>query len=1076
MARFMKERLPKFVLALVTFLALTVGLPVVLVFASKTVLATSSPLPTSFSADGVSAYFSRRIGNTEIAHIMLRIALTAGWLIWAWFGWHLAVAFKRAVATARQTVRTHSTTQPAPARFEPRSVSGRSAGLAGWIASALVVVGSTVPAVAAGAVPARTPVAVQVSNAPTSSIAPSLVTVAPDQTAREVSLRTVVVQHGDTAETIAAARLGSPDRWPELWELNGNEIVNNVTGERWTEQWRLKTGWTLQLPDTPTPQPSVETPPDRPAAASGDVVTVRSGDNLWGIIEHNVGSTTPQDIAAVSAANEGVGTPDGPWLLDAARPDLIYPGMPLDLGPAIALHHPTVPPAAATPVSAPPPDVPVPTTGSTTSDPDLPDTGAFATAGNNPVEPPATPLPTPTAPTSTAAAAADSAPPPTVVANVSPVLPVPIRPGLAPPVVVPIPGRIPVADQPGDAAATLPVATVTPRSARRGGDVVPVALGLAGMSMAAMLALLERKRRQRHARVQPGHHVPVPSGELAGAEQVLRAAARLDRVDRVNGALRHLAVALSDCDFPVRSQYVAVNDDDVIVMLDRPLQPPPGWVLCPNGLGWRCELDDVGLRYAADCNPHPWPAMVPLGVTEDGTDILIDIEGLGITAFTGELAGQVIGALVCSLSSSPTTGAVNVVDDDRVVLHGLGQFLENRLTVTTVNDMLGRLQAWVEPWSFDECHLLTQRYGDPGQMEPCVAVIVTDIPAEGRVTLESLECNGTRPIAVITSDPTVAHTTFDIDHDGHTTVCGFDIRCHRVTSVVATALIDLFDQVDTTPENPNQPTAPVDGLVDNAASMVAVQLFATSHAPTWELGILGLLRISHPTFGELAAPRVRELFTLLALHSRGLTGDDIYDRLFSDKAVDTEKKKATVKARGSDLRKVLGNGDVIAGRLNFPTTATTGSELYRLDDVNVDANTFLTLLNTADTQDDPTASVTLTAALELVYGEIGKGELSNYAWSTTIVQQLVVAVTRAGERLATIALAAGDAVLADWAATQTRLAVPFDQTVVPIAIAARTALGDRHGVRRLHEELSDTHDGQFTPEVQAAFARSLQAS
>jgi hypothetical protein len=465
-------------------------------------------------------------------------------------------------------------------------------------------------------------------------------------------------------------------------------------------------------------------------------------------------------------------------------------------------------------------------------------------------------------------------------------------------------------------------------------------------------------------------------------------------------------------------------------------------VQCAGGLGWRCDLDDVSLQCAADCNAHPWPALVPLGVTEDGTDILIDIEGFGITAFTGDLAGQVLGAMVCSLASSPTSGIVNMVDDNRIVLHGLGQFLENRLKVTTVDAMIDRLEEWVEPFAFDEFHVLQQRHDDPGQMEPYVAAIVTTVAPPARERLERLGCNGSRPISVVTLDPSIATKTFAIDGDGHTT-----------------------------PNEPPPPPAP-----EILSAPIAATLFAPSGDAVWELGVLGLLRASHPTFTELKTPRLLELFTLLALHPCGLSSDDLYDKVFPDKPATPDKRAATMKARATDLRKVLGNGDPIIGRRFLPLSPASGEQLYRLTDVTVDAAQFVQLLDTSAKQDDTTTAATLTVALELVYGEIGKGDLARYAWSTAIVQQLVVAVTRAGQRLATIAMAAGDPARADWAATQTRLAVPYDQSVIPLAIAARTALGDRRGVRQLRDELDDTHDGDLTPEVRAAFDQSSAAS
>ena len=172
----------------------------------------------------------------------------------------------------------------------------------------------------------------------------------------------------------------------------------------------------------------------------------------------------------------------------------------------------------------------------------------------------------------------------------------------------------------------------------------------------------------------------------------------------------------------------------------------------------------------------------------------------------------------------------------------------------------------------------------------------------------------------------------------------------------------------------------------------------------------------------------------------------------------------------SELRKLLGGGDTIAGRTHLPLTSTAGSDRYRLDAIDVDAARFRQLV---DRRTDELAD--LTAALELIEGEIGLGEISWFPWATRTVHDLHALVVDAGRRLAAAAIAAGEPTLADWAATQTRLGVPFDQSVVPLAIQARSLLGDRIAVRRLRDEIVDTHNGDLASDVKAAFDDALAA-
>ena len=172
----------------------------------------------------------------------------------------------------------------------------------------------------------------------------------------------------------------------------------------------------------------------------------------------------------------------------------------------------------------------------------------------------------------------------------------------------------------------------------------------------------------------------------------------------------------------------------------------------------------------------------------------------------------------------------------------------------------------------------------------------------------------------------------------------------------------------------------------------------------------------------------------------------------------------------TELRKLLGGGDTITGRNHLPLTSTAGRDRYHVELVDVDAARFRRLAaHPTNLLDD------LTAAMELIDGVVGDGEVSWFPWTPRLVHDLHALIVDTGRRLADAAISAGRPTLADWAATQTRLAVPFDQSVVPFAIRARSLLGDRVGVRRLRDEIVDTHDGDLANDVRAAFDDALAA-
>lgn len=154
----------------------------------------------------------------------------------------------------------------------------------------------------------------------------------------------VTVRRHDTLWSLAQTHLGSGERFSEIVALNlGRPQPDGraLTGAHW-----IYPGWVLRLP-----------PDARKATRSAETYTVEPGDSLWSIADEHLG--TGQRYGQIYQLNAGHRQPDGLQLTD---PDEIRPGWHLRLPTTAA------PPAAATGMAAPSPNVanprpPDPTSG-----------------------------------------------------------------------------------------------------------------------------------------------------------------------------------------------------------------------------------------------------------------------------------------------------------------------------------------------------------------------------------------------------------------------------------------------------------------------------------------------------------------------------------------------------------------------------------------------------------------------------------------------------------------------------------------------------------------------------------------
>ena len=334
----------------------------------------------------------------------------------------------------------------------------------------------------------------------------------------------------------------------------------------------ITAGAVLRMPADAT---GLTPPSSAPSATSGsEQVQVQPGDTLWDIEQKVTGLGT--NWTTGWEANKGRTEPGGQHFDD---PSLIRPGWTLSI--------PTSP-GATPPVTTPVPPVQTRTRAPTPprAEPSTPSTPAPST--------PATPTPVPATPS----AAGSSAQP---------------------------------APRPADSATR-------PARAESGNRYESLEVG-GGLLAAVAVATLMVHRRRRFRRRRLGHVVASLPPEFVPLEQALFSTGRpaLAKMTFLDLALRHLATLVADEPGAGLPDIVgaAVNDDYLELYLATDAGTPPEPWTATSATRWTlsrtAELDvAAGRRFA------PYPCLVSVGYTEDGTEYLLDLEHAGALRLVGD--------------------------------------------------------------------------------------------------------------------------------------------------------------------------------------------------------------------------------------------------------------------------------------------------------------------------------------------------------------------------------------------------------------------------------------------------------
>ncbi len=440
---------------------------------------------------------------------------------------------------------------------------------------------------------------------------------------REVAGNVHVVSPGESIYAIAVGLAGGDSA--RVLEIADAIIEANLGavmpgGQRFTNPAYIEVGWTLQLPG----DVAVSETGDADVAAT---YTVERGDTLWDIADEQLGD--PAAWPEIWERNRGDDMGGGRTFDD---PDLILPGWELDLTDPVPVETESV---AAEPTGEPAVDSfdttdPQPTTDESPHDTSAHDTSAHDTSAHDTAPAVATPPPhangplplTPTSPASTTTPTTASVPSPdTTIA--------------------------PAAADPGDGAGDATSSSTAPDAPS------PIRLEHAALVAAGILALVGVRRRQRLRAARPRHRVPEPRTEVASTERRLRTIDAGERMLRVDVGLRAAARSLIDTDSQIGWVEVS-TDGDLDVRLTAPAMLPSPWT--GDGQSWRlgAEVPIEILSDDARQVGQPCVALVQLGVTPDGHELLVDLEACGVLAVAArtDQADEVVTALATALASS----------------------------------------------------------------------------------------------------------------------------------------------------------------------------------------------------------------------------------------------------------------------------------------------------------------------------------------------------------------------------------------------------------------------------------------
>ncbi len=982
--------------------------------------------------------------------LLVAVLTTVGWVCWLMV---VAAVVVETVATIRGTVARPLPLLPG---IQPAVRT---------LLSAVTLASTVLPAVASGAATLPPPPAHALLDDP------DLISHAAEPAAATPVGPSYLVERGDTWWSIAQTLLGSGSRWDEVVDANAGSVMADGTAIT-ADTARPRPGWTLALPPgavlpLQTPAPTVPSP-------DVQVHVVEAGDSLWDIADTYLGDDSNQAVADAVAAIAAVN--------NIENPNVVHVGQQLVIPETISEQ-------SSSGLDRPQPDQVVVDTGDTLWDladehlgdgerydeivdlnAGVPQSDGTMLVDPNVIEPgwildlpsPVDSEPTPEAaepapPASSKPAdlrpAPDPGPESPAEATPAPAAPVDAAPRPAP--TVP-PANIEPPSSPTRDLPDAPDSDVDDDAGDEAPTGVPVGLVGAGLTAAAVIVMLERRRRVQRQRRPTGHLLPSPPPKVTDAEVELRAAAPVSALERVMVAVQ-AAAAGSGIDGLPPVRYVTVTDGEIVVALVGGHPAPPGFTnRAPDQ--WVTTESHGALVDLAGGSVDPLPLLCPIGAAPDGLEVLIDLERHGAIAVAGAPDATIglLRSIALAMATVPWAAAPQL---STVGLAGEITGLPWVSLADTLTDALARLDAHAAEVTAALPHAgasLAQARASgatPDAWNPAV-VVSSEPPWEThQPALASRATAAPGAAAVVFPAPSgdTAGAFLRVDGARMVSFDGLDLEvvaaCLSSDDLrVVGELLGDAERTDTEPApeqyrpagvRPSEATVDAVGDVD-----VLVRV----------MGPVAVDRLVDDRTIEVdfARGKSREAVVFMACRDdgAGVTADSVEAALWPAGANSRRTFNNTI----TDARRALGES---ADAERYLPNASEG--LYRISGrVTTDFELFWATVEAANSTEDATAAADLLRqALSLVRGEPFTGVGLDYAWTAPTRTAVQTAVIDVADELGEVLLASGDLRGAERAARAGLAAAPGEERLYRLLMRAAAASGSRPMVERIWRELRD---------------------
>jgi hypothetical protein len=609
-------------------------------------------------------------------------------------------------------------------------------------------------------------------------------------------------------------------------------------------------------------------------------------------------------------------------------------------------------------------------------------------------------------------------------------------------------------------------------------ESVVLGLGAAGSLLAAAViaGLGFRRRNQLQARPLGRRIVSVPE-PARRAESVLGRKQRPFNLRALDLATRGISAHCYRGRLPLPALQVATVSDDLIqfVMSGPVPEPPPGFTAVDGR--WqlnRADLARVQTIPGIEEAVRPYPALVSLGRDDEGRQLLVDLEGIGLLALAGNRPNPsaVLAALAVELAFSPSVDEMILT-----VVGGLEELPEalRKHNVTRTGDLDALLDRLERRAKAQRAHLPSTTVGqhriDPDLADPWAPEIVL-------IAAEPTDDQQQRLVDVLTGTPRAtmaavvagavsgAPWTLRLDQTspgealrGTLDPIGLGMHPQLIDTVAQRAVVELVAATgsdETTPapwwhsevEPPDPPPDNVTylgrrfggwGSGDGEDPMTQIGVAdtdsagASSHPILQLLGPIELLGATG-TVPPRAGKQCLEYCAWLLQHP-GTTAMAMASAL----AV----AEGTRRSNMSRLRTWLGADadgepylpDAYTGRIVLhPAVSSDWQRLQILTAPGVNRST----------------NAALKAALELVRGApLADAAPGQWHWAEELRTDMISAVRDIGVELANRAIDSGDLDLARWAAARALVAAPGDELLMTARIRTEHLAGNVAETERL---------------------------